>query len=133
MSAITPKYETGPITVTVVEAVTGGQLVEGRSNGCGVAAAGSLVVLGVAQKDATNATPATTDSYPLEPTCPVLVRGVARVTYANAATFGQKLIAAANGQVTPAGTTPDARTIVGTCWEPAGVSGSAVGLMKIGH
>lgn len=133
MSAITPKFETGPITVTVVEAVAGGQLVEGRSNGCGVAAAGSLVVLGVAEKDATNAAAASTDSYPLPSTTSVLVRGVARVTYAASATFGQKLIAAANGQVTPAGATPDARTVVGICWEAAGVANGASGLMKIGH
>ena len=41
------------------------------------------------------------------------------------------LVAAANGQVTPAGATPDARTIVGRCTNPGGVAAGAVGLMRI--
>jgi len=132
MSGVTVKFEHGPATYTVAEAVTGGQLVEARASSVvGVAAAGSVKVLGVALKDATNATPATTDSYPLPSTVPV-ARGVTvRVTYAAAANFGDKLIAAASGQVTPAGATPDARTVVGQCTEPAGVSSGAVGLARI--
>jgi hypothetical protein len=54
------------------------------------------------------------------------------VTYAGAATFGQLLIAAANGQVTPAGAAPDVRTIVGRCTAPAGVGAGAVGLIRLG-
>jgi hypothetical protein len=42
--------------------------------------------------------------------------------YAAAATFGQRLVAAANGQVTPAGAAPDAREVIGVCYEEAGVS-----------
>ncbi|MGH8938619.1 MAG: hypothetical protein ACRDV2_04635, partial [Actinomycetes bacterium] len=44
------------------------------------------------------------------------------VKYAAAAAFGDKLVAASNGRVTPAGATPDARTIVGECTELAGVT-----------
>lgn len=131
MSGITPKFEQGPITYTVAEPVTGGQLIEARTGNVGVAAAGSLKVLGVALKDATNAAAAATDSYPLPSTVPVANDVVVRVTYAAAATFGQKLIAAANGQVTPAGAAPDARTIVGYCADPAGVGAGATGLAYI--
>ena len=53
------------------------------------------------------------------------------VVYAAAANFGDALICAANGQVTPAGATPDARQIVGKCTAPNGVGIGAVGLMRI--
>jgi hypothetical protein len=43
-------------------------------------------------------------------------------TNAAAANQGVKLIAAANGTVTPAGATPDARTVVGVCTHPGGVT-----------
>jgi hypothetical protein len=44
------------------------------------------------------------------------------VKYAAVANLGDKLIAASAGRVTPAGATPDARTIVGECTEPGGVT-----------
>ena len=53
------------------------------------------------------------------------------MVYAAAANFGDALICAANGQVTPAGATPDARQIVGKCTAPNGVGIGAVGLMRI--
>jgi hypothetical protein len=108
------------------------------SSRVGVAAAGSLVVLGVAIQDAI--TPEAFTSAPVSgvlneaqnPTRVGLAYGgdEAPVTYAANTTFGQKLIAAAAGKVTPAGATPDARTIVGTCAEEAGVLANAVGLMR---
>ncbi|WP_431231522.1 hypothetical protein ACQ856_18340 [Mycolicibacterium psychrotolerans] len=55
-----------------------------------------------------------------------------KVEYAADAVFGDRLVAAANGKVTPAGATPDARTIVGKCTEPLGVTvaTNAFGLME---
>lgn len=131
MSAIAQTRKTGPKSYPVAEAVTGGQLVEGRADSeVGVAAAGSVKVLGVALNDAV-ATLVTDPVGGVLDTAPTLTRtSVAKgvevpVTYAAAAAFGDKLIAAANGQVTPAGAAPDARTIVGECTELAGVAAGA--------
>jgi hypothetical protein len=57
------------------------------------------------------------------------------VTYAANAAFGDPLIAAANGTVTPAGATPDARTLIGRCTEPGGVvvATKTTGLMRVGN
>jgi len=43
------------------------------------------------------------------------------VTYTADCAEGLALIAAANGDVSPAGATPDARTVIGWCAEPGGV------------
>lgn len=143
MSGVIPRFEHGwAITFQVVETIKGGQLVEARAGSkVGVAAAGSLKCLGVATKDArVPITGTTTDAegFPVqslvEVTEYVAVNGggaVFPVTYAAAAAFGDRLICAALGQVTPAGVAPDARTIVGICYEPAGVLIGAVGLAKI--
>lgn len=145
MSGVTPRYQGGgPVTYTVVETIIGGQLVEGRASSLvGVAAAGSVKVLGVATKDATPTVAGTgTDAYG-NPTFAlqyvantVAVGGsdaIYPVTYSANATFGDKLVATANGTVAPAGAAPDSRTIVGQCVEPAGVTvgTNAVGLAKI--
>ncbi|MCT7372698.1 hypothetical protein [Mycolicibacterium llatzerense] len=55
------------------------------------------------------------------------------MTYAANANQGDLLIAAANGTVTPAGDTPDARTIVGRCTQPGGVvvATNALGLVRL--
>lgn len=141
MPSIPQTYKTGPRTYDVVEAIAGGQVVEARTNGVGVAAAGSFKGLGVALD---NATPTGTASTPTVSggystlAAVVVPKQVAvahsgevvPVTYVAAANFGDKLICAAAGQVTPAGATPDARTIIGTCDEQAGVSAGAVGLMR---
>lgn len=143
MSGVPIKFKTGPETYNPVELILGGQLVEARAAGrVGVAGAGSTKVLGVAVTDATSrdlisTEPATVNGRPTLTAAllPVVV-GVAcagdtvPVTYAAAAAFGDKLIAASNGRVTPAGATPDARTIVGVCNSPAGVAANAVGLMR---
>lgn len=150
MSAVSQVTKTGPRTYTPAEPIIGGQVVEARPAGrIGVAAAGSVHVLGVALTDAQSP-----DAFQANPVIingrPVLnaailphVVGVAfagievPVTYAVAALFGDRLVAAANGQVTPAPTgtataptTPDARTIVGICTAPAGVAAGAVDLMR---
>jgi hypothetical protein len=127
-------------------AISGGQVVEARAAGrIGPAAAGSFVCLGVALTDAIApedlVTTGTQVGGRTTINMAVLPQNVAvayagdevPVTYAAAATFGQLLVAAANGQVTPAGATPDARTIIGRCTAPNGVGAAAVGLMRIGY
>jgi hypothetical protein len=124
MGAIPQVRQTGPKSYPVVEAVTGGQLVEGRTTGAGdsvgVAAAGTVKCMGVSLNDAV-ATVVTTpvngvlDVAPLGNRANVAKNVEVPVKYAAAANIGDKLIAASNGRVTPAGATPDARTIVGEC------------------
>jgi hypothetical protein len=141
MPAIVPRFQEGPVTAAVIAAVVGGQLVDGVAGGVQPSAAGSNVCVGVALSDSL---PASTSQTPTVPGAPVSVNlapypaqvavsseGVLPVTYAAAATFGQRLITAANGQVTPAGAAPDARQVVGICYEPAGVAPGAVGAMLL--
>lgn len=145
MAGVQPRYQGGgPVTYQAVETIVGGQLVEARAGGVvGVAAAGSLKCLGVATKDATPTVAGTgTDAFG-NPTFAlqyvtntVAVGGgdaIYPVTYAANAAFGDLLICAANGTVTPAGAAPDARTVVGRCVEPNGVvvGTNAVGLAKL--
>lgn len=143
MTSIQPRFTNGPRTYEAGETVDGGQLVEARAGEViGVAAAGSLKVLGVAQKKATPAAGAVgvgrevdvngTLDVTLQPSeVAVISDGFVPVKYAAAAAFGDRLIAAANGQVTPAGAAPDARSIVGWCAELAGVALGEVGLTRI--
>lgn len=148
MSAILQYTKTGPQTYIPADnaVILGGQLVEAAANGrIAVAAAGSTTVLGVALGDAqapedlVTSTTTGADGRPVLnvaqlPTSVAVAYGgnEVKVTYAAAAAFGQKLIAAANGQVTPAGATPDARTIVGICTQPGGVAaGATVGLVRL--
>lgn len=136
----------GPKTYEVNVAVTGGMVVEvdAATGKVKPATANSGKVLGVALADAN---PAGSD-----PTNPIsmgawarpevaVARGPAEVyvTYTGAATFGDLLVSAANGQVSvvAAVTTPTAadvtstRNIIGRCTETAGVLSGAVGLMKL--
>lgn len=148
MSGITQVTKTGPRSYVPASGtvVLGGQFVEGRANGrIGTAAAGSLKVLGVALSDAqspeglatgsetaiVNGRPVT--NYAQLPTVTAVAYSGAEVpvTYSAAATFGDVLVCTADGKVAPAGATPDARTIVGKCTEPAGVALGAVGLVRI--
>jgi hypothetical protein len=130
--------------------IYGGQVVEGFTDGARggrirPAGAGSTRHLGVAVTDARSpedvtaalGTPGTVDGRPLVNFAPfptnvtVVASGIeVPVVYAAAANFGDELICAANGQVTPAGATPDSRTIVGKCTAPAGVGAGTVGLMR---
>lgn len=148
MSGIAQVTQGGPKTFTPAtgETILGGLLVEARANGrIGVAAASSLKVLGVALTDAIAPEQVVTDPSTDALGRPVLTAvnlptkvAVAyagtevKVTYSAAASFGDKLVATANGKVGPAGATPDARTIVGICTEPAGVAAAnTVALMRI--
>lgn len=150
MPGIAQVTRTGPKTFTPAsgEAIRGGLLLEARAAGrVGVAAAGTLKFVGVALTDAQApeqlVTGPATDAagrYVLSaaqfPTTVACAYGGVEVpvTYAADCTFGALLIAAAGGTVTPAGATPDARTVVGRCTEPLGVTVATnpVGLMRTG-
>lgn len=146
----------GPSTAATVDnlflgTVNAGIIVEGRTgttNGLGnvgVAAAGSLKVVGVALQDAvavanqaamqtgvTGYGGALIDAFVPTEVVAICNEGQVRVTYTLAANFGDQLIVGTvAGQASPAGATPDARTVIGWCAEPGGVSAGAVGLMKI--
>jgi hypothetical protein len=138
MAGITPRWGYGlQITRDAKAAITGGQVVEHvttSGGGVNVAGAGSLVVAGVALHDADPApsSPAGTIVVNQVPPTVTVARGcVVPVTYSGSASFGQKLIAAAAGVVTAAGATPDARTVIGECYEPGGVTNGNVGLTYI--
>ncbi|WP_411815498.1 hypothetical protein [Gordonia sp. SND2] len=145
MSGIVQVTQGGPKTLIPVEKVLGGQLVEAREGGrIGVAAAGSVKVLGVALTDALDPEhfpPADTldtfgrtivSAVPVPTAVAVAYGGTeVKVTYSAAANFGDKLVATAAGTVGPAGETPDARSIVGICTEPAGVAANATGLIRL--
>ena len=148
MAAIPMVTQKGQRTYTAAEAILGGQLVEGRTGSdkgrVGVAGAASNKVLGVAVTDGINPEAIVTGSTVVAghptlnaapiPTAVTVVSGGIEVpvTYAANASLGDKLIAAANGAVTPAGATPDARQIVGKCTQPGGVviATTPIGLMQ---
>lgn len=141
MTSVYPKFEHGPRTYTVVEAVNGGQLTEARAGGIGVAGAASTKVLGVAQKPASpggNDNRVTTNgllntvSLPSETV--VFDHGTLPVTYAAAAVHGDRLKAAADGKVTPillANLAAEAHLQVAVCAEPSGVAANGVGLARL--
>jgi hypothetical protein len=150
MPAVPQVTKTGPRTFVpaVGQFISGGQLVEATTGGrVRVAQAASVRVLGVALTDAVApedlatalaADPTIVQNTPVVNMNPkpqnlaVAYGGIeVPVVYSAAAAFGDLLVATANGQVAPAGATPDARTIVGRCTAPAGVSGAGVvGLMR---
>ena len=129
------------------EVITGGQLVEARAGGrIGVAAAGSTTVLGVALTDAVS--PESFSGDPVLTGGQYVLNAAPRpqnvavasngkevpVVFSAACAFGQLVVATANGQVGPAGAAPDARTIVGRCVAPAGVTTpGTVGLVRLGN
>lgn len=141
MPGIVVRRKHGPRSHEVAEAVTGGQLIEGRAaSKVGVAGAGSKRVLGVAIGDAVPASsfnPAPVNGVlnaaPLPNRVALASRGdEVPVKYAAAAAFGQKLKAAAAGTVTPVVDGDDAQLIVGKCIEPAGVTvANAIGFMEV--
>jgi len=120
------------ITYSAAEALVGGQVVERRTGTrlVGVAAAGSFLVVGVTLVDVP-VTSAVLGGAKVSDGENVLVtrHAVVPVTFAAAATVGQKLVAAANGQVTPAGLTPDARSVIGEAFEAVALG--AVGLAYV--
>ena len=145
MAGVIPKFGPGPVTYEVVEAVKGGQVVEGRAAGkIGVAAAGSTTVLGVASKDAAptyTASGTTGQGFPsvdtsagyVTPYVAVHGEGHLPVEFTAAVAFGKAVKAAAAGKVAPwVSGTDAADLIIGTCREPGGITAAAqVGLIKI--
>lgn len=136
MSGVAQYRKSGPRTFTPGAAIRGGRVVEPHATPGRIqeAAAGSFKTLGVALTDAiapeavVNAPVMGADGRPVTAmysaptTVAVADSGIeVKVTYAANASFGDRLIAAANGTVTPAGAAPDARAIVGKCTEPLGV------------
>lgn len=117
------------ISYTPAAPLVGGQLVERRPGvrQVGPAAAGSTHVVGVALDDALAA-----KTYPLqigvgdELGLAVIRRAVVPVIYAAPANAGDKLIAAANGQVTPAAAGADPATVVGECFDTAAAGAEAL-------
>lgn len=139
MSGVAQYRKAGPRTWVPKQGVTikGGRVVEGINTPGRIqhAAAGSVRTLGVALTDAIApedlvTTPVVggdgrpvTAMYALPTTVAVADGGIeVKVEYAANANFGDRLIAAADGKVTPAvDNTVDPRAIVGKCTEPAGV------------
>lgn len=139
MSGVAQYRKAGPRTWVPKSGVTvkGGRVVEATTTPGRIqhAAAGSVKTLGVALTDAIApedivTTPTTgADGRPvtvfgsLPTTVAVADGGIeVKVEYAANAAFGDRLVAAADGKVTPAvDATVDPRAIVGKCTEPAGV------------
>lgn len=122
---------TGPNTYDVSEAVKGGLVVEGFTDGkARLSRAGSTTVLGVALIDAkpfVNPVSVDADGFDVVNASPLPTQttvdfGRHVVTYAANCAFGKALKAAANGTVTPwVSGTDAADLIIGYCDEPAGV------------
>lgn len=110
------RYDTGPITERAVAAVVGGRLVEARGNReVGPAAAGSVVCMGVALRDAAVGQDVGVDH-----------EGTHRLRAAAAVAAGQRVMCAAAGEVTPWVAAGDPRTIIGFAREAiaAGADGN---------
>lgn len=145
MTSTLAKFSTGPANYEAVEAIDGTQFVEARAGGVslpgvGVAAAGSVKVVGIAQKPASP-----TGGAPRVPVAGVLNvtlaptevavydngQTVPNVLFSGAAAYGDRLVVGANGGVAQAGATPDARAIVGWCKSRGGVAAGARGVVKL--
>jgi len=143
MPGAVPRYQHGPITYEVVEAVKGGQLVEARAaSKVGVGAAASVKILGVATKDAlpVGASQDYTDANfgsvvntsPISQYVAVDSEGVWNLKTVDALAFGDLVKAGATGQVQKLVVgTDNTSQVVGRCVEPAGVSAGANGLIKL--
>lgn len=144
MAGVNPKFRNGPITYYAVEAITGGQLVEGRTGSLiGVAGANSLKCLGVARTDiipsTTNTVDFTTpsgfagiDASGAMPAGAIDYDCIISLTYTAACAFGQGVKCAANGAVAPwVDGTDTAGTKIGQCREPGGVTAAGPGLTRL--
>jgi hypothetical protein len=135
MSGVPIVFKAGPKTYTPADnsVIAGGDVVIAATGGrCAVGGAAALNVVGIALNDAIapedvvtapSGTPPVLAAVP-QPTKVAVAYGgmeVDGVTYTADCAEGLALIAAANGDVSPAGATPDARTVIGWCAEPGGV------------
>lgn len=142
MASVVPINTAGPDTYDVNVLVPGGVLVEvdaatGKIKTC---TAGSVKCLGVAhyagapQGSITGTTTygeTVIDMSTLQTEIAVGWQGTYKLTATGAIAFGDPVIAAASGTVSVAGATPDARTLIGKCVEPAGIAGGQVGLIRL--
>ena len=134
MPSIVPRFgaQNLQISYTPNAAIVAGQVVE-RLAGTRLvtpAGAGSLRVVGVALTDAPAAAAHLGGAKVGDELGVTVARNcVVLVTYALAAVPGDKLIAAASGQVTPAGAAPDARTVIGECFDAAANGATALALI----
>lgn len=149
MPGVLPTLRHGPATYQVNSAVTGGQLVipDTTLTPAGVKTATALAVnvIGVAATDAAVRTSQAGQNpanlAQVADYVAVYYNVEIPVTYVSSANFGQKLAAAATGQVQPwtvQGATysqaaGNADQIVGICTEPGGVGAGAVGRAWIGR
>jgi hypothetical protein len=144
MPGIIPLYETGPVTFSVSEAITGGMIVEAAPDGITVrvARAGSTACVGLALHDAlpagTSQAPtipgvsASVNAAPLPSYVAVANFGVFNLQYATAAVFGATLQAAAGGLVANLVTPPpDPTMIVGMCYQSGGVAINGFGAVLL--
>ena len=140
MSAVLPRYRSGPSNLQVATLIYGGQLVQPNNLTAGttdltvnVGLSASTHILGVAGNDA-NVIAAQTgaantygqpqiDISVLPDYVAVYYGGVdIPVWYSGAVTPGGKLIAGATGTVVAAGAGPAADQVVGICTNPGGVA-----------
>lgn len=137
MSGVALVLKEGPKTYTPADdsTIKGGDVVAASALGTDrIVVAGSAAVNvvgialndGIAPEDVTSAAsgdPLTLAAVPANTKVAVAYGGmeVDGVTFTADCAEGLALVAAANGDVTPAGSTPDARTIIGWCAEPGGV------------
>lgn len=142
MASSVPYNKMGPDTYDVNALVPGAVLVEpdattGKVKTC---TAGSVKCLGVALysaapqgsiQGATSYGEVVIDMSTLQTEVAVMWQGTTRLTATGAIAFGDPVICAANGTVSVAGATPDARTVIGRCVEPAGIAGGAQGLIRL--
>lgn len=129
-----PTLQLGPATYEVSATVTGGQLVmvDGTTGKVKPTTGQVAVVLGVALNDAVPAGSGSQLNYATARKEVSVAYGPAEVVLTAAANiaFGQKVVAAAAGQVTP-GTTPTFDQIVGICTEPGGILSGATGRVRL--
>lgn len=130
-------FQMGPITREVNVAVTAYQLVmpDGTTQKVKPATAGAATVLGVARDDAAPEGSGTGTNFATLRHEVAIFQApyVVKVKFAADCADGVKVVAAANGQVTPVGAAAasDGTAVVGYCVEKAGVTSGNFGRIKL--
>ena len=147
MAGIVQITQGGPRTFTPAVGVTvrGGQFVEQRDDGriqpagaASIRTVGVALTDGMAPEDVNNAATLNGFGRPVLVAVPVPTHVAVAysdtevyVTAAAAVKPGQRVICAANGQVTPAGAGPASDQVVGICTDEAGIASGAIGRVRI--
>lgn len=136
MSGLYPVTRSGPDTYEVSTTTVGGQLVmvDGVTGKIKPTTGVVNTVLGVALTDAVPAGSGSNLAFGTAPKTTSVAYGPSTVVLTAAANiaFGQLVVAAAAGQVTP-GSTPTYDQIVGRCVEPAGIVSGSTGRIRLGQ